>query len=261
MSLVLSQALFASTGSTVVSPPSYYAGQSGSMGEGTTVNIYIDYTNAIGSTVYWTITPDVNQPALQQADVNADLSSTNGYSGSVNLSGTGTYTVTTLTNIADSTTEGVQYYAVLLGTSPGASDLGYFGWMNINDTSQGTNPMPGGTGTPEAQSWNGILYTLTPSTNGSGNPGSANPGDVITWTITSSAGAAGITVYWWVDNNAVPANTWVENSNNGTVTLDSNGTGTFTRTVVSSVPTHNLFRMYVGMALYQGFVTHGYIGV
>jgi hypothetical protein len=68
-------------------------------------------------------------------------------------------------------------------------------------------------------------------------------------------------MYWWVDNDAVPSSTWVENSNNGTVTLDGNGTGSFTRTVVSNVPSHGLFRMYVGMSLYQGFVTHGDIGV
>ena len=125
----------------------------------------------------------------------------------------------------------------------------------------GGGSAPNGTGSPGTGTWNGITYTVTPSTNGSGNPGTANPGDTITWTITSNASASGITMYWWVDNDAVPSSTWVENSNNGTVTLDGNGTGSFTRTVVSNVPSHGLFRMYVGMSLYQGFVTHGDIGV
>ena len=128
-------------------------------------------------------------------------------------------------------------------------------------TAGGGGGTPSGDGSPGSGSNNGISYTLTPSTNGIGNPGTAYPGDTITWTITSSASAAGLTIYWWVDFDAVPSSNWVENSNNGTVTLDGNGSGTFTRTVISGVPSHGLFRMYIGLSLYQGFLTHGNIGV
>lgn len=135
--------------------------------------------------------------------------------------------------------------------------------MATNSTSStgGGGASTGGTGSPETITINGIQYTLTPSTNGIGNPGTAYPNDTITWTVTTSPADIGRTLYIWVDNEAVPISTWVENSNNGTITLDSSGTGTFTRTVVGNPPTHNLFRMYVGFGLYQGFVTHGFIGV
>ena len=122
-------------------------------------------------------------------------------------------------------------------------------------------PTFGGTGTPGSSSNSGILYTLTPSTNGIGNPGTAWPNDTITWEVTTSPADAGRTLYIWVDNDLVSPSTWVEGSNNGTITLDSSGYGRFTRTVVDNPPGHALFRMYVGRALYSGFVTHGYIGV
>lgn len=118
-----------------------------------------------------------------------------------------------------------------------------------------------GTGQAVTTTYNGTMYTLTPSTNGTASPAYANPGDTITWTVTTNTGAANQTLYIWVDNDAVPASTWVENTNNGTITLDGNGAGSFSLTVVNSVPVHNLFRMYIGMSLYQGFGTHGYIGV
>lgn len=118
-----------------------------------------------------------------------------------------------------------------------------------------------GTGQAVTSTYNGTMYTLTPSTNGTASPAYANPGDTITWTVTTNTGAANQTLYIWVDNDAVPANTWVENTNNGTINLDSNGAGSFSLTVVNSVPVHNLFRMYIGLSLYQGFGTHGFIGV
>lgn len=131
---------------------------------------------------------------------------------------------------------------------------------SVQGGSQG--PASGGTGSPESSNYNGTIFTLTPSTNGIGNPGTAYPGDVITWVIQANNGNFnGSTMWWWVDYDAVPAGTWVENTNNGTVVLDGSGRATFTRTVANPVPVHNLFRMYVGFGLYQGFVTHGYIGV
>lgn len=129
-----------------------------------------------------------------------------------------------------------------------------------NDSSYGGYSLEG-TGQAVTTTYNGTMYTLTPSTNGTASPAYANPGDTITWTVTTNTGAANQTLYIWVDNNTVPANTWVENTNDGTITLDGNGAGSFSLTVVNSVPVHNLFRMYIGMSLYQGFGTHGYIGV
>lgn len=132
--------------------------------------------------------------------------------------------------------------------------------------SGGGGPPPNGDGAPNSTNNNGAFYTLTPSTNGIGNPGTAYPGDVITWTITSDASQAGRTIIWWVDNDAVPVSNWYENPNyNGTynagsLVLDGNGTGSFSLTVVAN-PTHGLFRMYISDALYQGWLTHGFIAV
>lgn len=126
----------------------------------------------------------------------------------------------------------------------------------------GGGPAQGGDGSPGSGTYLSTNFTLTPHTNGIGNPGTAYPGDTITWTIQADNSAYnGSTMYYWVDWNAVPANTWVSGGNDGTVVLDNNGTATFSRTVANPVPVHNLFRMYVGFGLYQGFVTHGYIGV
>lgn len=125
----------------------------------------------------------------------------------------------------------------------------------------GGGPATGGTGSPESVTVNGIQYTLTPTTNGIGNPGTAYPNDTITWTVTTSPADPSRLMYIWVDNNAVPTTTWVEGVNDAVMSLDNNGTGTFSLTVVGSPPSHNLFRMYAGFSLYQGFVTHGFIGV
>ena len=118
-------------------------------------------------------------------------------------------------------------------------------------------PATGGTGT--AATLNG--FTITPSIAGRVDASTAYVGDVITWTITSNAGWGGYLINWWVDNNTVPASTWAENTNNGSLSLDGNGTGTFTRTVAQNV--HAQFRMLIGHDLYQGgsYPMHGYIGV
>jgi hypothetical protein len=130
-----------------------------------------------------------------------------------------------------------------------------------------SGPAQGGDGSAYSVDNNGATYTLTPTVNGMGNSGTANPGDVITWTITSAASQSGRTIIWWVDNNNVPVNTWVEQpylngtDNAGSVILDGNGTGSFSLTVANPVPIHNLFRMYISDQLYNGWLTHGYIGV
>lgn len=130
----------------------------------------------------------------------------------------------------------------------------------------GGGPTPGGDGTQGSTFNNGATYFLTPSTNGIGNPGTAYPGDVITWTINSDASQAGREIIWWVDNNDVPASNWVETTNYngyanaGSVILDGNGSASFSLTVVQN-PTHGLFRMYISDVLYGGWLTHGFIGV
>lgn len=130
-----------------------------------------------------------------------------------------------------------------------------------SSSSGGGSPAQGGTGSPESFTNNGITYTVTPSTNGIGNPGTAYPGDDITWTVTTSPADPGRTLYWWVDNATIPASDFVNNIDNGTIALDGNGTGAFTLKVANPPTTHNLFRMYFGYSLYQGFVTHGLIGI
>jgi len=122
---------------------------------------------------------------------------------------------------------------------------------------------PTGDGSPGYGTLTGYTSTvaLIPSTNGANSPGKANPGDTITWTINSSAELSGVTVWWWVDNDAVPTSTWISGGNDGTIQLDSLGGGSFSKTVVAVPPLHGLFRMYIGTSLYQGTITHGYIGV
>lgn len=136
----------------------------------------------------------------------------------------------------------------------------------VGRSAGGGGPAPGGDGSPGSTFNNGATYTLTPSTNGIGSPGTAYPGDVITWTITSDLSQSGRTIIWWVDNNDVPVGNWVENpyystyNNAGSLVLDGNGTGQFSLTVVAN-PTHGLFRMYISDVLYGGWLTHGFIGV
>jgi len=134
-----------------------------------------------------------------------------------------------------------------------------------NNLTGGGGAASGGTGTPGSgylNGYSGHIVTLTPTTNGSGNPHTAYPGDTITWTITSNSSALnGVTVYYWVDNDAVPYTDWTYPQNYGQIVLDSNGNGSFNRTVAANPPQHGLFRMYIGTSLYQGTITHGYIGV
>lgn len=132
------------------------------------------------------------------------------------------------------------------------------------------NPAQGGGGTPVdydgsdgTVTHNNVLYTLTPTVAGGSVAGvTVGPNTTITWTITSDSSQAGHTIIWWVDNNAVPVNTWVENpyyggnANAGSVTLDGNGSASWSLTIVGSPPVHNSFRMYISEGLYQGWLTH-----
>lgn len=130
----------------------------------------------------------------------------------------------------------------------------------------GGGPAPGGDGSQGSAFNNGATYYLTPSTNGIGNPGTAFPGDIITWTINSAPSQAGRTIIWWVDNNDVPYTNWVESpyfnmyANAGSVVLDGSGSASWSLTVVQN-PAHGLFRLYISDSLYQGWLTHGYIAV
>lgn len=120
-------------------------------------------------------------------------------------------------------------------------------------------PATGGTGAA-ASSANG--FTVTPSIAGRSDASTAYAGDTITWTITSNPGWGGYTMYYWVDGGALPGNTFVENSiDGGPISLDGNGSATFTRTVAQNV--NMQFRMFIGHTLYQGgdYPFHGYIGV
>ena len=135
----------------------------------------------------------------------------------------------------------------------------------------GGSHAPGGTGSSGTAVYNGVPYILTPKVNGNTNIGVALPGDVISWTIDSAPSQAGHTIVWWVDAFAVPANTFVENPSYfydsttypaaGSVVLDGNGSASWSLTVANPVPTHALFRLYIGDGIYAGFLTHGYIGV
>lgn len=148
---------------------------------------------------------------------------------------------------------------------------GRIGYIAINSNLQGSTYNAFKTsyqgGAPGIIVHNGVPYTLTPSTNGIGNPYFALPGNQITWTIDSAPSQAGNTIIWWVDANSVPVSTWVENpsylgnANAGSVTLDANGSATWSLTVVNPRPTSNLFRLYIGDTLYNGFLTHGWIGM
>ena len=117
----------------------------------------------------------------------------------------------------------------------------------------------GASGSGTLSGYSGAVF-LIPSTNGANSPGKANPGDTITWTINSDASLSGVTVYYWVDNDTVPYTDWTYPQNYGQIVLDASGGGSFSRTVVSN-PQHGLFRMYIGTSLYQGTITHGFIGV
>jgi hypothetical protein len=105
----------------------------------------------------------------------------------------------------------------------------------------------------------GVTVQLTPNINGVGAPEQAYAGDTITWTITSDSSMSGTTIYWWVDNDTAPMSTWESGANSGSVVLDSNGSATFDKKVAQNINAQ--FRMYIGVALYFGTVTHGYIGI
>lgn len=145
---------------------------------------------------------------------------------------------------------------------------GKVGWLNIHDyVVSSTYPDTISKFKANSTVHNGVTYTLTPKVNGDANDSSANPGDVISWTIDSASSEAGKTIIWWIDGFAVPANDFVENpsysgnSGAGSVTLDSNGSATWSLTVVAVPPTHASFRLYISETLYQGWLTHTYVSV
>lgn len=110
-------------------PPIYYLGLSGSYGEGNTLSLYLDYTNAKGATVYWSISSD-------SATQGSDYTTTSGnYGGSSSPYGTGSTTVDYINYVADNLTEGLEYFIIKLGTYPGGNDIGQWN-ININDTSR-----------------------------------------------------------------------------------------------------------------------------
>lgn len=107
--------------------PRYYLSYSGLNNEGGTITLTVNWENARNINLYWTIASD-------SATADVDFTSNTGYSGSVNANGTGSQVVAYITSTADSTTEGIEYYIVKLGTYNGANDLDQQS-ININDTS------------------------------------------------------------------------------------------------------------------------------
>jgi hypothetical protein len=191
-------------------PPAAYAGYGASPGEGTGTDITIEVENWNGSRIYWSVVGK-GSPA---ADPNTDMTGTlSGYwdpgSGNANSGA-----VTTVNFVADTTTEGTEYWGVNLGSAPGASDYWNGTAWSIVDASL----------TP--------TYTLTPAAN------DVNEGSELTFTVGGSNIANG-TYYWTIQTNAgdfaTADGTVVVTSNSGTFgvtpTADTTTEGSETFTV------------------------------
>jgi hypothetical protein len=153
-------------------PPAAYAGYGASPGEGTGTDITIEVENWNGSRIYWSVVGK-GSPA---ADPNTDMTGTlSGYwdpgSGNANSGA-----VTTVNFVADTTTEGTEYWGVNLGSAPGASDYWNGTAWSIVDASL----------TP--------TYTLTPDAD------DVDEGSSLTFTVGGSNITNG-TYYWAMDSN------------------------------------------------------------
>lgn len=110
-----------------VSTPRYYLSYSGLHNEGGTIALSVNWENANNINLYWSIADDT-------AVAGVDYTSNAGYDGAVNANGTGSTVVAYITSTADSTTEGIEYYTIKLGSYGFASDFDQQS-VNINDTS------------------------------------------------------------------------------------------------------------------------------
>lgn len=178
--------------------------------EGYSTDINIDYNNWDGSPIYWAVVGKGWSPANPGVDFTGTLS------GTFTPMGTGTYTVTSVSFVADDTTEGDEGWAVDAGANPGGNDYWSGSVWTINDLSTGPT------------------YDLGSYSS------SVNEGGSLGMVIATTKVADGTTLYWTVDYDSSSASgdfgstsgSFVVNSNYGTfsvpVTADSTTEGSQT---------------------------------
>ena len=80
------------------------------------------------------------------------------------------------------------------------------------------------------------------------NSYSPNEGDTITFTITTTNVADGTTIYWWIREGSISAADFVENTNNGSVTISDNS-ASFTLTLKNDFVTEGSETFAIGIGL------------
>ena len=155
--------------------PNAFAGYGASPGEGTGTDVTVSVENWNGANRIWWSVVGKGSPA---ADPNTDMTGTlSGFWDPGNVT-SASNVVTTVNFVADTTTEGEEYWGVNLGSSPGASDYYNGGAWPIADVS--VSP----------------IYTLAPGGSNNVNEGSS---------LQFNAGGTNVpsgTYYWTIQTNA-----------------------------------------------------------
>ena len=119
--------------------------------EGYTTDINIDYNNWDGSNIYWQVVGKGGTPGTAGTDFTGSLS------GAISPTGTGTWTVTSVSFVADSETEGDEGWGVDVGSYNGANDY----WNGTTWTISDISTSPAGKG------YGAVSGSLNWDTNGS----------------------------------------------------------------------------------------------
>lgn len=136
MSIVQTLAGAIVSSGSFIQPPSVYATYGASPTEGFDTAITIEVSNWIGARVYWTIVGK-GSPA---ADPNTDMTGTLSGYWDPGVTTFAAQVVTSVGFVADTTTEGTEYWGINVGSSPGASDYYDSGAWSITDASIAVPP-------------------------------------------------------------------------------------------------------------------------
>ena len=156
--------------------PNAFAGYGASPGEGTGTDVTVSVENWNGANRIWWSVVGKGSPA---ADPNTDMTGTlSGFWDPGNVT-SASNVVTTVNFVADTTTEGEEYWGVNLGSSPGASDYYNGGAWPIADVSV----------SPTYTLANGGSNTVNEGSEHTLNVGGTDvPGGTYYWTIETNSG-------------------------------------------------------------------------
>lgn len=205
--------------------PSAYAGYGASPGEGYGTDITVFVSNWTGARLWWSVVGKGNPAANTSSDMTGQLS---GFwdPGATTSSST---VVTTVGFVADTTTEGTEYWGVNLGTTEGGSDIWNGDTWSLADLS--TTPPPTATLTMDA---------------------SVDEGATLTATVATTNIADGTTMYWWQKSGTADA---IDGTFSGTFTITSNA-GSFSFTPRADGLTEGSESLNIAIGIENGTEMH-----